>query len=444
MAKKFLTSIDLTKNEILNVALQNLATDPLNPVSGQIYYNTTDSLIYFYKVTNDPNPGDGEWINISGDITEVIAGDGLIGGGDTDAVTLNLNPDNVTIEVDPISNIVRIKDLGVSTAKLADNAVTTIKITDKNITFAKVQDIASMTVIGRVALGTGVSSEIGIVSDLENANATTLATSQSVKLYIDDTIASLGNLEGSWDASEGTFPVGSHPSPGTFKGDYWYVTVAGTVDGVPFNVGDVIIATEDNASTTDNTEWIKLESNRDQATTTILGLVKLATEAEVIAGTDINKAVTPSSIPDATTTNRGFTTLATDGETQTGSETTKAITPASLSSRTATETRTGIAEIATQAETDAGIDDERIVTPLKLTTLLDSRVGGFTANVGNNINTSFVLSHGLDTKNVIVAVYNNSTEEEVITDIATTTVNSVTVSFAIAPTTNKYRVVIKK
>lgn len=110
----------------------------------------------------------------------------------------------------------------------------------------------------------------------------------------------------------------------------------------------------------------------------------------------------------------------------------------------ATESVKGIAELATQAETDAGTDDLRIVTPLKLKTLLDNRVGGYAATIGDGVNTSFALTHGLNTRDVVVAIYKVSTNEQVVTDVVSTSTSVVTVSFFTAPTTNSYRVVIKK
>tara|TARA_Y100001938_G_scaffold149377_1_gene235959 strand:- start:195 stop:1553 length:1359 start_codon:yes stop_codon:yes gene_type:complete len=66
-----------------------------------------------------------------GDITGVTAGDGLSGGGESGAVTLAVSVDDTTIETD--SDTLRIKDLGVSTAKLAADAVTGAKIADDAI-----------------------------------------------------------------------------------------------------------------------------------------------------------------------------------------------------------------------------------------------------------------------------------------------------------------------
>ena len=399
MAKKFLVNLDLNKNQLLNVVLQNLSSAPSSPLSGQIYYNTVDNVIYMWNGTT--------WLDItSGDITAVVAGAGLTGGGTSGSVTLDVNTDNVTLEVN--NDIVRIKDLGVSTGKLADGAVTTIKITDKNVTFAKIQDIASMTVIGNVTGSSGTASAVSVVTDFTSALNTNLPTTLAVKNYVDGIVAGLGNLEGSFAAGSATdFPTGSG---GTKKGDYWYVTSAGTVHGVTLNVGDVLVAKIDNASTTLSTDWIFLESNRDQATTTILGVVRLATTAEA----------------------QGLT------------ESSAVLTPAALATVTATETRTGIAEIATQTEVNTGTDDTRIVTPLKMITYLNAAVGGYAANVGNGSNSNFALTHGLNTRDVIVMIYDNTTYEEVIADVVLTSTAVVTVSFATPPASNAYRVVIKK
>lgn len=405
MSKKFLTSIDLTKNQIVNVAVHNNAGNPSSPVDGQIYFDTTTGVkkLFLYNGT--------AWIDLTGDITSVVAGAGLVGGGTTGDVTLDVNVDNATIEVN--ADIVRVKDLGISTAKLANSAVTTVKLGDNQITYAKIQQVANNKLIGNVSGATANAAEVDIITatDLTGSANTNIPSTAAVKAYIDSTVGGMGNLEGAWDASAGTFPVGSSPTAGTKKGDYWYVSVAGTVNSVAFNVGDVLIATVNSASTTTYAgNWISLEVNRDQATTTTLGLVTLATGTEVNTGTDTVKSVTPST----------------------------------LSGRTATETRTGLAAIATQTQVNTGTDDATFITPLKLTTLLNNRTGGYAANVGDGTNTSFALTHGLGTRDVAVFIYDNTTYEEIITDVILTSTSVVTVSFAVAPASNAYRVVIKK
>jgi hypothetical protein len=66
----------------------------------------------------------------------------------------------------------------------------------------------------------------------------------------------------------------------------------------------------------------------------------------------------------------------------------------------------------------------------------------YVSNVGNGSNTSFALTHGLATTDALVQVFRNSDGVQVEADIARTDSATVTVSFATAPTSNQYRVVI--
>jgi hypothetical protein len=65
MARKFLVSIDLNKNELQNAVVQNLGTAPGTPIPGQIYYNTSENSLYFYD--------NNSWVNVLNE-SEVIYG----------------------------------------------------------------------------------------------------------------------------------------------------------------------------------------------------------------------------------------------------------------------------------------------------------------------------------------------------------------------------------
>jgi hypothetical protein len=66
-------------------------------------------------------------------------------------------------------------------------------VTDGSITFAKIQDIDSMRVIGRTAGSSGVSSAVTILDSdtMSGASDSTLATSESIKAYVDNNVSSV-------------------------------------------------------------------------------------------------------------------------------------------------------------------------------------------------------------------------------------------------------------
>lgn len=95
-------------------------------------------------------------------------------GDQVTALKLNNLADNATFASGAVDNVstqlsggaIVVKDGGVTTAKLNDGAVTTAKIADANVTFAKLTDVIDD-------------------DTMATASATTLATSESIKTYVD-------------------------------------------------------------------------------------------------------------------------------------------------------------------------------------------------------------------------------------------------------------------
>lgn len=77
MAKQFLVSIDLGKNELLNAVVQGLTQAPTASKPGQIYYNTVDKRLKWYDGTTWIN-ADARDAQMSGEdiVTSINATDG--------------------------------------------------------------------------------------------------------------------------------------------------------------------------------------------------------------------------------------------------------------------------------------------------------------------------------------------------------------------------------
>lgn len=100
--------------------------------------------------------------------------------------------DDSTLEVNG-SGRLQVKDSGVTTGKIGASAVTTAKLanstsTTDGVTFPKMRYIDNLKVIGNVSGGSTTPSEVSILDedDMASDSATSLATQQSIKAYVDN------------------------------------------------------------------------------------------------------------------------------------------------------------------------------------------------------------------------------------------------------------------
>jgi hypothetical protein len=118
----------------------------------------------------------------TGTVTEVDAGTGL--------------------ETNPVNGIV-----GTGTIGIANGGVGTNQLANDAVTFAKMQNINTAKVIGRTTASSGDPEEVSILDDdtMATASATSLATSESIKAYVDSNASSLS--VSNW--TEGTITSGT-------------------------------------------------------------------------------------------------------------------------------------------------------------------------------------------------------------------------------------------
>lgn len=493
MAIKFVSSINLNQNELQNAVVQNLASPPGSPLEGQIYYDSSagDKSIYFWD-------GSG-WIDVGGDVRSVTAGAGLTSTGTRDitinvgqGVGLQVNADDVQLKhlgletlTDPNADRIFFWDdsattsqwLEVSTASGINISGTTLQLgsipnsslANSSVTYTAG---AGLTGGGTVALGGSATLDVGAGTGITvNANDVQLKNAGSLN----------NNAVLKWDSSNGQLVNSLMTDDGST------VTIAGNLDvnGTTTTIDSVIVSIGDNmmqyananvANSVDigfygnyvnsGTKYATFfyDASVSSVSEAVFSLGHTSTEpTSTVSGLTVGRLV--ANVTGALTGNASTATalqtarsISITGDatwTVTFDGTANVTAGLTLANSGVTANTYGSASSVAQVTFDAkgratSASSVAIAITASQVTDFTSAVqaiidgSGAVANVGDGTNTSYAITHNLNSRDVIVQVYDNTTYDTVFVDTVRTSVNVVTLTFATAPASNAYRVVIQR
>jgi hypothetical protein len=421
MARKFLTSIDLVKNELQNARIQNLATDPSSPVTGQVYYNTASNEMRVYNGTIWEAVGlngvtaDAAELNILDGATltttELNYVDGVTSGiqGQLDLKSPSANP-TFTGVVD-IASTASIRFDGAT----ADANKTTLTVVDPTAG----RTISLPNASGTAALVENKLHDFALATssvDLNNQKVTNLADPTNAqdaanKRYVDAAVVGID-----WKASVRAATTAAVTLATALEnGD--------TLDGVTLATGNRVLV-KNQADATENGIYVVAAS----------GAPTRSSDADTAAEITASFAVF---VEEGTVNADSGWTLTNNGAVTVGTTELEFTQFTGLGQITA---GAGLTKTANTLDVVAGTGIVVNANDVAINTTVVARK--FTANLGDGTNTAFTVTHSFNTRTVVVAVYDAVTYEEVYADITRTGVDTVTVTFAAAPTADAYKVVV--
>lgn len=449
MARKFLTHLDMQGNQILNAAFEKLATDPTTGnFEGRIYYNTASDALKFFDGTAWQTVGDQ--ISIEGTADEVT----VSFNSGTSTYTISLP---ATINANTTGNAATASQWATArtitlggdldgSVSIDGSANVTLNATVKANSVALGTD-TSGDYVQSVSAGTGVT----VTGGTGEGSTPSIAIGQDVATTANPTFAGVtgGNVQvgvtgdNEIDTDEGNLTIDSAGGTTTLD-DNVIVTGDLTVQGTTTTVSTETLLVADNIITLNSnvtgspTENAGIEIERGTSANVELRWNETndTWEATRDGSTFANLVLVGDDIPTSDITN--FTEDVQDvvGGMVSGSNSLSATYndgAGTLSLDTTLATTSYLSKTSGLA-VDISALETKLVT--------DSFTKKATANVGNGTNTSFAVAHNLGTRDVQVQVYDNASYDTVECDVVRTDANTVTVSFAVAPTTDAYRVVV--
>lgn len=430
MAQQFLTSINLNSNELQNALLHPLATAPAVGAAGKVYYNTSENTLYISDGT--------AWRSVSGDITEVIAGNGLTGGGDSGSITINVGGgDAIGISSDSITVLygpgLRINGFNQLETRVDD---TSIELDGTNQLSLKVTGVTADSYGSSTAIPTfTVDADGRLTAAGEASISTTLSiaadsgTGDGVDLATDTlTISGTAN-EIETSVSGDTITIGL-PNDVTVGNN---LTVLGDLQVTGTTITN-------NVETVSTTNGVIFEGTvADDNELSLIAGVLTADRTVTLPDATGTVALT-SDINDATLTVEGSNGLSGSGTftANDADDTTITLSHGDTSS-VANVDNSGLTVVQDLTFDDYG--HVQTVGSQDITADVDARITA--REHAATITDTATVNHNLGSLDVIVQLYDSVTLETVFADVVRTDSNNIDVTFASTPT-NSIRVLITK